>query len=164
MNLPQRKNIRLKEYDYSQNGAYFITICIIDKKCLLWTNNVRECIARPKLSDIGRVIDIAIKNIQQKYKSVCVDKYVIMPNHVHMILILKSNDGHALSTCGRTMRAPTVSNIINQMKGYVSKQVGSPVWQKLFYDHIIRNEAEYKKIWEYIDTNQLKWHEDKYFV
>lgn len=62
------------------------------------------------------------------------------------------------------MRAPTVSTIINQMKRYVTKQIGFSLWQKLFHDHIIRNEAEYQKIWEYIDTNHLKWQEDEYFA
>ena len=80
-----------------------------------------------------------------------------MPNHIHMILILQGDSG-------RAMRAPTVSTIINQMKGFVTKQIGFSIWQKLFHDHIIRNEPEYQKIQYYIDSNPLKWQEDKYFI
>lgn len=64
---------------------------------------------------------------------------------------------------GRAMRAPTISTVINQMKGYATKQIGFSLWQKLFHDHIIRNEQEYEKIWAYIDTNPLKWEDTCYF-
>jgi len=74
-----------------------------------------------------------------------------------MILLLDSHGS------GRAMRAPTISTVINQMKGCVTKQIGFSLWQKLFHDHIIRNEEEYRKIWEYIDTNPLKWEDDCYF-
>jgi hypothetical protein len=68
------------------------------------------------------------------------------------------------SNLGRAMRAPTISNIVNQMKGYVTKQIGYSVWQKLFYDRIIRDEAEYLKIWQYIDENPVKWQDDCYYI
>ncbi|WP_295632444.1 transposase [uncultured Intestinimonas sp.] len=76
-----------------------------------------------------------------------------MPNHVHMILVLTSQGG-------RTLCAPTVSRVIKQFKGVVTKRAGLPLWQKSFHDHIIRNEADYLRIWQYIDTNPLKWRED----
>ena len=78
-----------------------------------------------------------------------------MPNHIHVIIVLHAEDE-------RSKTAPTVSRIIQQFKGSISKQVGFSTWQKSFYDHIIRNEIEYKKIYEYIETNPLKWEEDKY--
>jgi len=64
---------------------------------------------------------------------------------------------------GRAMRAPTISTVINQMKGYVSKQIGYSIWQKLFHDHIIRNEADYIKIWRYIDENPINWQNDCFY-
>ena len=64
---------------------------------------------------------------------------------------------------GRAMRAPTVSSIVNQLKGYTTKQAGFPLWQKSFHDHIIRNEREYQKIWEYIVTNPLNWENDCFY-
>jgi hypothetical protein len=153
--LVQRKNIRLKDYDYSQNGAYFITICIKDRHELLG-KAVGAAIGRPceiELSDNGKIVENAIENIQIKYKYVFVDKYIIMPNHIHMILIIDNN--------GRAMRAPTISTVINQFKGYATKQIGFPIWQKLFYEHIIRDKEDYQIKWNYIDTNPEKWMEDE---
>ncbi len=127
---------------------------------MLW-ENVGARFARPQvsemLSDIGKVVDTAINNISTHYINVTVPKYVIMPNHIHMIISLSG-------TSGRAMRAPTISGIINQMKGYVTKQIGFSIWQKLFHDHIIRDEQEYLKIWNYIDTNPMKWEEDCYYT
>jgi REP element-mobilizing transposase RayT len=155
--LPKRKPNRLKNYDYSQSGYYFITICIKDRHELLWVPTpVGARIARPPLSDIGKIVNKAIENIPNIYKSVTVDKYVIMPNHMHLILIIADNHG-------RAMRAPTISTVINQMKGYVSKQTGYPVWQKLFHDHVIRNETDYLRIWQYIDKNPINWKEDCFY-
>ncbi|KJS85459.1 MAG: transposase [Peptococcaceae bacterium BICA1-8] len=157
--LPRRKPNRLKDYDYSQNGAYFITICTKDRKNILWNNFVGACIARPHLSSIGNIVDNTIQNIPHIYKNtVSLEKYVLMPNHIHMIIIIRENGD------GRAMRAPTISNIINQMKGNVTKQIGYSIWQKLFHDRIIRDQQEYEKIYEYIETNPLKWQEDKYYI
>jgi putative transposase len=161
-NLPQRKNIRLKDYDYSKNGAYFITICTKNKLEFLWMKSVGACIARPhsscqQLSSMGMIVENAINKIHEKYYTVSVDKYVIMPNHIHIILILQNGDG-------RAMHAPTISIVINQMKGYVTKQIGFSIWQKLFHDHIIRSETEYQKIWDYIETNPQKWQDDCYYL
>jgi len=89
-----------------------------------------------------------------------IDKYVIMPNHVHMIIKLSV----VQEENGRPMAAPTISRIVNQFKGSVSKQIEYSLWQKLFHDHIIRDEAEYQKIWRYIDENPSRWTEDSYYT
>ena len=175
MVLPKRKPNRLKNYDYSQNGAYFITICTKGRQEILWggTDSVGARIARPtmrfdtpprthpitppSLSECGKIVDTGIRNIPLHYTSVSVDQYVIMPNHIHLILMLRYHGD------GRAMRAPTVSSIINQLKGYTTKQAGFPLWQKSFHDHIIRNEREYQKIWEYIVTNPLNWENDCFY-
>ncbi len=153
MGLPKRKAIRLKDYDYSQNGAYFVTICVKNRENLLW--NVGETCGRPlldnHLSDYGIIIDKEINKLHDIYETVVVDKYVIMPNHIHIIIILQNEID------GRPQVAPTISRLIQQFKGSVSKQIGFSMWQKLFYDHIIRNEQEYQKVWQYIDTIPLKW-------
>jgi putative transposase len=157
MDLPQRKNIRLKEYDYSQNGAYFITICTLKKQKLLWKAIVGATSGRPPLSSTGKVIDKEINKIPTIYQNVEIVKYVIMPNHIHLIISIQRNED------GRPEVAPTISRIVKYFKGSISKQIGFSIWQKLFHDHIIRNKAEYLKIWEYIDTNPLKWQEDCYY-
>jgi putative transposase len=161
LELSKRKEIRLKDYDYSQNSAYFLTICVKDRHNLLWEQNVGAVFDRPhespRLSDIGKIIDVEIQKIGSIYENVLIDKYVIMPNHIHMLVVLQCGES------GRPKVAPTISRIIQQFKGSISKQLGLSIWQKLFHDHIIRKEQEYKKIWGYIDTNPLKWEEDCYY-
>lgn len=83
-----------------------------------------------------------------------------MPNHIHMILTLAEDRGRTM--CAPTHR-PTIPQIVHGMKEAITKTVGFPIWQKSYHDHIIRNEADYLRIWEYIDTNPIKWREDCYF-
>ena len=78
-----------------------------------------------------------------------------MPNHIHLIVVIQN---------GRTQFAPTISRIIKQFKGKITKQVGFCIWQKSFYDHVIRDEKDYLRICEYIENNPVKWTEDKYFI
>ncbi len=158
--MESKKKNRLKDYDYSQDSIYFITICTKDRKNLFWIKSVGASIARPTdnyiLSDVGIIAEIGIKNMT-KYYPVNIDCYVVMPNHIHILIELKND-------CGRAMLAPTIPRIIQQYKGYVTKNVGYSLWQKSFYDHIVRSEDEYLKILYYIQTNPLKWSIDKYYT
>jgi REP element-mobilizing transposase RayT len=104
------------------------------------------------------MIKIAINNISNNYPSIVIDKYVIMPNHIHMIIFVSNNED------GRTLFAPTISRAIKHMKEYVTKQLGYSIWQKSYYDHIIRDEEDYNKIWKYIDENPQKWIYDCYYI
>ena len=99
----------------------------------------------------------AICGISSHYPAVSVDHYVIMPNHIHLLLQIHSDES------GRAMPAPTISVVVQQLKGVVTKQIGHSIWQKLFHDHVIRNETDYLKIWQYIDTNPSKWEEDCFY-
>lgn len=167
--LPTRKKIRLEGYDYSDVGCYFITFCVKDKHEMLGevvgANSVRPCEnslypCKAELSDIGVVADTAIRKIEAIYPNVEVNKYVVMPNHIHMVLVIDDANG-----CnGRTMCAPTISRVIKQCKEYVTKQIGFSIWQRSYHDRIIRDEAEYQEIWRYIDENPAKWSQDCYFV
>lgn len=105
------------------------------------------------------MVEQAIREIPAHYSNVRLDKYVVMPNHIHLILALDQS-------VGRMISAPTksLSTIVGSMKRYTSKMVGLPLWQKSFHDHVIRNETDYLRIWAYIDTNPLKWREDCYYV
>ena len=152
MELPKRKYMRLKNYDYNLPGAYFITICTEHKKPMLW-NNVGADIIRPQnipLSQIGKIVENGILQISQHYNNITVDKYCIMPDHVHLIISINTN------TDGRQIAAPTISNVVGQMKRWVSLQIGQSIWQKSFIDRIIRNEKGYKAVWEYIENNPIK--------
>ncbi|MDE5604805.1 MAG: transposase [Eubacterium sp.] len=159
MDLQKRKPNRLKNYDYSQNGLYFITICTKEHRCILSNVIVGASIARPseiQLTDIGITVEKGINGIEEHYKNIFVDHYVIMPNHIHLIIRIENTDG-------RAMLAPTISRIIQQFKGYVTKQLGKSIWQKLYYDHIIRNEEDYFIKQQYIENNPSKWLEDELY-
>ncbi|MBQ2972225.1 MAG: transposase [Ruminococcus sp.] len=160
MEHKERKQIRLKEYDYSSSGVYFITVCVKDKKPLLW-NNVGATSGRPndtRLSAYGKIVDDAILKIPIHYPNIKIDNYVVMPNHIHLLLSIEGDID------GRPLVAPTISRVIQQMKGYVSKQIGHSIWQKLFIDHIIRNERDYIEHYTYIDENPVKWELDKLYI
>ena len=152
---PVRKANRLESYDYSVPGYYFITFCTEDHACILgWVTPCGELQqGEMVLNQAGEVVRQAILNIPNSYPGVLLDKFVIMPNHVHLILVLQ-DIGSSL---------PSVSRIVQQTKGLVTKRLGKQIWQIHFHDHIIRGEADYREIWEYIDNNPAKWALDKYF-
>ena len=146
--LPKRKQIRIENYDYSTPGAYFITVCVNNRKPILW--NVGAAICRPNLSEIGFVVEMAIQQIPEHYPMISVDKYCIMPDHIHMILSIGTDAD------GRQVAAPTVSTVVGHMKRWVSMQIGQSIWQKSFIDRVIRNEQGYRAVWEYIENNPIK--------
>ena len=161
--LPKRKAIRIANYDYSTPGAYFITVCANDRKPILWNvgaatcrpeshgaPNVGAAICRQNLSKIGSVVETAILQIPEHYPMISVDKYCVMPDHIHMILSINTNED------GRQIAAPTVSTIVGHMKRWVSMQIGHSIWQKSFIDRVIRNDQGYRAVWEYIENNPIK--------
>ncbi len=135
-----------------------MTICTENKKCLLGTVVGEDIILphyRVQLSRYGKIVDNAIRNISAHYENITVDKYVVMPNHVHLILMFENS--------GRIISAPTLSTVIGQMKRYASKEAGISLWQRSYHDHIIRNEKDYLEIYRYIENNPARWAEDKYY-
>ena len=164
MVLPKRKSPRLKGYNYSQNGAYFVTICTYERKCVLSrivvknSTNVGEGLrALPQnfMKPIGTEIEKSIQYINNNYAGVNIDKYVIMPNHIHLIVVLDDSGGHG---------NPPLQKIIGQLKSYTTDTFGNVLWQRSYHDHIIRGEEDYKKIWDYIDTNVIRWKEDCFYT
>ena len=151
--LPSRKRNRLKHYDYSSCGAYFITICTSDRRNYFW-NGVGATIGRPQdvdLSQYGKLVDEAINNIPSIYPALKLDHYVIMPDHIHLLLIIRADE------YGRPMVAPTMSRVVQQLKGYITKRIGCSIWQKLFFDHVIRDRQDYEEHVKYICENPAKW-------
>ena len=156
MELPKRKQNRLTEYDYSTPNGYFITICTQNRRNLFW-KNVGAIIDRPEnipLSSLGLLAKQAILDIPKHYAAVTVDHWVVMPNHIHLLLQIHTDAD------GRSMIAPTISTAVRLMKGAVSKQAGFSVWQKGFYDHVVRSHRDYMDIWNYIEGNPGKWEAD----
>ena len=150
MELPKRKSTRLKDYDYSQDGYYFITVCTKEKQKILCDIVGDDAHIVPK--EYGLITEKYLSNENQ------IEKYVIMPNHIHMII--KIDNG----TMWASSPTKSVSDIIRSFKTLVTKEIGEPIFQRSFHDHIIRGEQDYKEIWQYIDNNPTKWKEDKFYV
>jgi len=176
--LPHRQRNRLLEYDYGQVGAYFITVCVKDRRAILGKVAVDEKTGEVStfLYKAGYVVENEINVLSNIYDNVVVDKYVIMPNHIHMIIIISDvirrgglwppadTNGlpEPIEINGRPKAAPTVSQMMNKFKGSVTKKLGYSIWQKSFYDHVIRDEKDYNVRWIYIDDNPARWAEDEY--
>ena len=156
MDKPTRKQNRLNYFGYSTCGAYFLTVCTSKRINYFWLeapSDVGASIARPldlqniSLSKYGKIVDEAVKSISVSYPALSVDRYVIMPDHIHLLITIHTDER------GRPMVAPTVSRVVQQMKGYVTKYIGSSIWQKSFYDHVIRNKEDYETHIKYIYEN-----------
>ncbi|MDD7386864.1 MAG: transposase [Firmicutes bacterium] len=145
--LPVRKQPRLKGYDYSTPNYYFITICC---------HEMHHLFGKPGCPNRwGSIAAKGLEQIEKHHPGIRLDKYVIMPNHLHAILILDSN-------------VSNISVAIGQYKSYVTSEIrkSAPkqiVWQRYFHDHIIRNQEQYEKIWLYIHSNPANWEKDRYF-
>ena len=156
---PQRKKNRLDNYDYSSCGAYFITVCTLERRIYFW-KNVGAIIDRPQdveLSPYGKMVDNAIQSVPSAYPALSLESYVIMPNHIHLLIRVCADE------YGRPLVAPTMSRVIKQLKGIVSKQAGVGIWQKSFHDHIIRNREDYEEHLRYIYENPLRWQDDELY-
>ncbi len=160
MELKKRKPVRLKDYDYSSSGVYFITVCSKDRKPIFSRIVGDGDLDVPKvyLYRYGEIIKKNLDYMNEIYDYIEIDNYVIMPNHIHLLLNIEG------SIDGRPLVAPTISRVIKQMKGYVSKQIGYSIWQKSFIDHIIRNEKDYIEHYTYIENNPVKWEMDELHV
>jgi REP element-mobilizing transposase RayT len=166
--LPKRKSIRLRGYDYSQNGTYFITICTKDRELILGNFDVgAAAFSGPyvSLSPYGQIADQYIGNINEQYPGISVPVYCIMPNHIHLIIAIDAMKTGITGTNEPPRSVtPTVPKIINSLKSLATKEAGLPLWQRGYYEHIIRGERDYSDIWNYIETNPAKWAEDQYYM
>lgn len=164
-NLPSRKSIRLKNYDYSSNGAYFVTICTYNRECLLGEIVGATLRGRPHHPEV--FIEKWLLELENKFKGVKIDKYVIMPNHIHFILTIDraqggDHIGGSLPEVVAWYKTMTTNEYIRGVKNNLFPQFNQHIWQRGYHEHIIRNEKSYLEIWQYIDTNPLKWALDCY--
>ena len=155
MEMPVRKRRRMPEFDYSSENYYYVTICTQDKKHLFWKNG--------QMNSLGRIAEQILRSVPEHRKSVRIDKYAIMPNHIHAIIVIGCDPEHK-----STDKLPTLSNVVGSYKSAVTKEIhkfspNAAVWQESFYEHVIRNEHDYSNIWLYIDENPRRWEEDEYF-
>ena len=180
--LRKRKPIRLKSYDYSQYGAYFVTIC---------THNCKKmfgdiCNGKMVLNDVGKVVEECWLEIPQHFNRVKLDIYEVMPNHLHGIILINDGenivgdndrctemncfdkrDNHGCPLRIRNMEL--IPKIMAQYKSSVTRKIRNNkndnirIWQRSFYDRVVRNEEELYRIREYVVNNPAKWEEDEYY-
>ena len=153
MTFYSRKSPRIPDYDYSNSGYYFVTICTHDKKSIFGKPD--------KLNQYGKITWHDLSSLEKHCSNVKVDIFAVMPNHIHAIIVIDHQDG---STDGVNL-----NTIVGQYKSGVTRKIREicpdlSVWQRSYHDHIIRNEKQYQKIWEYIHTNPLRWMEDCFYV
>lgn len=177
-----RKSIRLKEYDYSQNGGYFVTICVQNRKNLFGEIKNQSMF----LNDVGTMIEMWWKKLPIKYSQISLDAYVIMPNHFHGIIIIntvgashvgahdKVIDDSRMQRAG-TRPAPTIGDIVGGFKSItthayilgVKEKHWEPfekrLWQRNYYEHVIRDEQDANRVREYIQNNPLNWEKDELY-
>ena len=170
--LPKRKPLRLQGYDYAQNGAYYVTICTHHRACLFGNIINDEMV----LNDAGQMVQQAWNDLPNHYLNVTLDAFVIMPNHVHgVVLIHDSLVGDALvashNTNGRPQGSPlplimdrfksaTTVEYIRGVETFGWPSFNGKLWQRGYYDHIVRNEEDLDRIRQYIINNPLQWTED----
>ena len=147
--MPQfhtRRKLRLEQYDYTQGNMVFVTVCVNERKKLLGNivdPKTEAELPTVELSEIGKVVDQFTGTIHG------IEKYVVMPNHVHMIVINAEGEN--------------ISKKLQAWKSMITRQIGVNIWQRSFYDHVIRDEEDFRIRWKYIDNNPSKWAMDEYF-
>jgi putative transposase len=173
--LHHRRSLRLKGYDYTQTGAYFVTIVTKDRECSFGeiANNEMQ------LNECGALTAKCWHEIPQHFKSVALGAWVVMPNHVHGVLVINANVGGGIPVGARHAsplpvsprpgpQRQSIGAIVGSFKSAVTKHIntlrdtpGAPVWQRNYYEHIIRNEVALNRIQQYILNNPLRWARDK---
>ena len=149
-NLPQRKNIRLKQYDYSQEGYYFVTICTNDRMKLFGEIvGADRCVCpQTKLTKIGREIEKSI--LKMNTTNTKINEYIIMPDHIHIVIQIVGGQSR-----------PPLHKIIQKFKSITTNKCFkfgyNKIWQRNYYEHVIRNDKELFEIKNYIQTNPLSW-------
>ena len=168
--FPTRKNLRIKHYDYSSKGAYFITICAKDRKRIF--SNIINPVGvgahddpQIRLSEIGKIVE---KNLlsSEKISGVSIDRYVIMPDHIHVIIFLDPEKYTYLST--GSSKAPTPTNemlphVISTFKRFCNKELEKNIFQRGYIEHIIRDKEDYDTRVKYIHDNPANWYFDELY-
>jgi REP element-mobilizing transposase RayT len=143
---PVRKPTRIPGFDYAKEYYYFVTVCTDEKKCIFGSID--------SYSLFGSIAYEVILDIPNHHPGVRVDKFVVMPNHIHMIIVMG---------CGQNL-----NTVVGSYKSSVSRKIHQiseiKVWQRSYHDHSIRNDRDYQRIWSYIDTNPMRWEKDCFYT
>ena len=163
--LPRRKSTRLKDFDYSSEGAYFITMCTEDRRQILSCivgGDVPGAPKNVKLLPHGIIADKYLKRMNEFYDNITIDQYVIMPNHIHVLLFVHDDGSPRTST--PTKQTSTISHFVSTFKRFCNKEYGGNIWQRGFHDHIIRDKDDYITRRKYIYENPFRWCYDELYV
>ena len=164
--MPKRKSPRLQGFDYNKTGAYFITICTVNRRCILSKivgTGVLDC-PQIELTKYGKIAEKYINQLNDFYDYISIDSYVIMPNHIHIMLFLKEN-GQSRTPVPTSTKNPNsaFSKFISTFKRFCNQEYGENIWQPRANDHIIRNREDYEKHLRYIQENPIRWQFDELF-
>ena len=156
--MDKRKPTRLHTYDYSSNGTYFLTLCTHNRRKILSKIVVGQGLgpAEIRLTDYGKIAELYINDITNRFPSIHVDKYVIMPDHIHFLISILNPTTAGASPC------PTLSDVMCAYKSLTTRACKKiypidKLFQDSFYDHIIRNQSDYRESWHYIERNPYRW-------
>ncbi len=160
--IHHRQSIRAKGYDYSEPGGYFVTVCTKNKKCIL--SDIVE--GKSKLSSYGDIIQMVWKDLPKCFPSISLDEWVVMPNHFHGVLIAEAQFIAPNNEKGAINRAPTLGDGVRAFKALTTYRVRKDLdsnfgWQRNYYDHIIRDDADLNRIRQYILDNPAQWELDE---
>lgn len=161
----RKESIRLQGFDYNSAGAYFITICTKNRKQMLSRivgGDALDAPSRVILLPYGKIADKYIRQLNDFYDTIRVDGYVVMPNHIH-ILLMVFEDG-ASRTSPPTKQHSAVPRFVSTFKRFCNKEYGSNIWQRYYNDHIIRDREDYDKHLNYIQENPIHWQEDELYT
>ncbi len=161
-----RQSMRLQDYDYTQSGIYFVTLCTY-RYARLFGHIVD---GNMQLSELGQLVEQEWQRTAEVRTTVEIDMYVVMPNHLHGLLFMsESQAGHGAKS-SMTMQANSLGSIIAQFKSIVTKRSRElidpprfPIWKRNYYDHVVRNEKDLDRIRRYIIANPARWREDQYY-
>ena len=162
--LKKRKPTRLHGADYNATGAYFLTICTENRRQILSRIVGGDVLDAPKNVELlphGKIAEKYINQLNEFYDDVRVDKYVIMPNHIHIMLFVSQNG--ASRTSPPTKQHSAVSQFVSTFKRFCNKEFSGNIWQRHFNDHIIRNRQDYEEHIKYICENPMNWYYDELY-
>lgn len=168
---PRRRATRLRGYDYGQTGGYFVTICVQDQKCLFG----KIIDGRMQLNEIGKIVVECWNHIPQHFFSAKLDVSVVMPNHLHGIILLGTGGTkcpcpptHSQPTRRGEVSSPTLGQVVAYFKYQSTKYInqhrdmpGTRIWQRNYYDHVLRDDIDLQRIRQYITSNPMQWELDQ---
>lgn len=162
----RRKRTRLRGYDYSQDGVYFLTICaqnhakLFSQICVGGGVPDAPCTA---LTEYGEAIRYRLEAMDQAYAHMTLMKYVIMPNHIHLMLQVTAGPSGTPAPA-RDRANELIPAYVSTLKRMTNRACGRNIWQRGYHDHIIRGESDFLRVWRYIDANPARWAEDRYYA